>query len=197
MLSISFGGLVADDEETVVAKALKASSSAAITSQDSISNNLAIIMADSGASGHYFDDTIIRDVKYRLQVYVHLATRRKCIPAGGALLDGTEESVLQELVTDNYRNQFLVWIDIVAAPGIGCNLFSVMTEAKTNIGILFTYENSGLEGFDVTVPPRSKNSDLYSLVLDLSADGYSAKELKRNPVANAQMWHRRLGHLHA
>ena len=51
-LSIFFGGLVADDEETA-AKALMALSSAAITSQDSISNILAIIMADSGASGHY------------------------------------------------------------------------------------------------------------------------------------------------
>ena len=85
----------------------------------------------------------------------------------------------------------------MVAPGIGCNLFSVMTEAKTNIGILFTYENPSLEGFDVTVPPRSKSSDLYSLVLDLSADGYNAKELERNPVANAQMWLRRLSHLHA
>ena len=93
-------------------------------------------MADSGASTYYFDDTIIRDFKHRLKVYVHLATRRKRIPAGGALLDGTEEGVLQELVADDYDNQFLVRVDIVAAPGTGCNLFSVMTGAKTNIVIL-------------------------------------------------------------
>ena len=33
-------------------------------------------------------------------------------------------------------------------------------------------------------------------MLELSADGYGAKELAMNAVANALMWHRLLGHLH-
>ena len=57
---------MADDEESVEA-ALMALSSAAITSQDSVNSNLVIIMVDSGASGHYFDDVIFRDLKHRLQ----------------------------------------------------------------------------------------------------------------------------------
>ena len=58
-------------------------------------------------------------------------------------------------------------------------------------------ENPRLEGFNVSVPLRSESGDLYSFVLDLSADRYGAKELAMNAVTNAQVWHRRLGHLHA
>ena len=47
------------------------------------------------------------------------------------------------------------------------------------------------------MPLRSESGDLYSLVLDLSADRYGAKELVMDAVANAQVRHRRLGYLHA
>ena len=71
-----------------------------------------------------------------------------------------------------------------------------MTAAKKGIATIFDYENPRLEGFNVTVPLRIESSDLYSFVLDLSADRYGTKELAMNAVANAQVWHRRLGHLH-
>ena len=58
---------MANDEEPVE-KALMASSSAAITSEGSVNSNIAAtLMVDSGASGHYFDDAIIHDLKHRLQ----------------------------------------------------------------------------------------------------------------------------------
>ena len=82
-------------------------------------------------------------------------------------------------------------------PGIGSNLLSVMTAAKKGIVIIFDNENPRLKEFNVTVPLRSEGGDLYSFVLDLSVDRYnSAKELAMNAVANAQAWHRWLGHLH-
>ena len=74
-------------------------------------------MMDSGASGHYYEDAIIRDLKYRLQDYVHLATPRKIRTSGGALLDGTAEGVLHGLVTDDYGNdEIIVRVDIVVVP---------------------------------------------------------------------------------
>ena len=54
-------------------------------------------MVDSEASGHYFDDATIRDLKHRLQDYVHLATLPKILTVGGALLDDTVEGMLQGL----------------------------------------------------------------------------------------------------
>ena len=105
--------------------------------------------------------------------------------------------MLQGLVADDNGNQILVRVDIVVVPGIGRNLFSVMTAAKKGIATIFDYENPRLEGLNVTVPLGSESGDLYSFVLDLNVDRYGAKELAMNAVTNAQVWHRRLGHLHA
>ena len=146
---------MAYDEEPVE-KALMVSSLAAITSEDSVNSNLVILMVDSGESGHYFDGAIIRDLEHRLQDYVHLATPLKIRTAGGAMLDRTPEGVVQGLVTDSYGNKILVRVDIVVVPGIGRNLFSVMTAAKKVIVTVFDYENPRLEGSNVTVPLRTK-----------------------------------------
>ena len=72
---ISFGGPVAEEKMNVchtfrmandgepVEKVLMTSLSVAVTFEDSVNSNLATLMVDSGASGHYFDDAIIRDLK--------------------------------------------------------------------------------------------------------------------------------------
>ena len=167
-----FGGTVAEkktnlcntfgmaNEEEPVKNALMALSSAAITSEASINSNLVNLTVDIGASGHYFDDAIIRDLKHRLQDSVHLTTLQKIITAGGALLNGTAEGVLQGLVNDNDGNHILVWVDIVVIPGIGRNLFSVMTAAKKGIVTIVNYKSPRLERFNVTVPLQSESGDL-------------------------------------
>ena len=120
---------MANDEEPIK-KALMTSSLVVVTSEDSVDSNLATLMVDSGASGHNFDDDIILNLKHRLQDYVHLAMPRKILNAGRAVLDGTAEGVLQGNATDDNCNQILVRVDIVVVPGIGHNLFSVVTAAK-------------------------------------------------------------------
>ena len=107
---------------------------------------------DSGASGHYFDNAIIRDLNHRLQDYVYLARPHKILTAGQALLDGTAEDVLQGLITDDYGNQIHLQVDIVVVPGIGCKLSSVMTAAKKSVVAIFANENPRLDGINVTVP---------------------------------------------
>ena len=71
------------------------------------------------------------------------------------------------------------------------------TTAKKGIVAIFDYQNPRPEGFNVPMPLRSESGDLYSFLLDLSVDGYGAKEIAIEAVANAQVWHRPLGHLHA
>ena len=104
--------------------------------------------------------------------------------------------MLQALVADDSGNQILVWADIMVVPGIGRNLFSVTTAAKKDIVTIFDYENPRPERINVTVPLRNESGNLYLFVLNLSVDGYGAKELAMDAVANAQVWHRRLGHLY-
>ena len=176
-LTVSFGGPVAEEksnlcytfgmanDEAPVEKALTTSSSSAITCEDSVNNNLATLMEDSGASDHYFDDANICDLERRLQEYVHLALPRKILTVGGAMLKGIAEGVLQNLVTDNACNKIVVRVDIVVVPGIGRNLFSVLTAPKKDIATIFDYQNPRLEGFSVTVPLRNE-SDSRVLVRD-------------------------------
>ena len=95
--------------------------------------------------------------------------------------------MLQRRNTDDYGNQTLVRVDLVVSPGVGRNLFSVMAGAPKGIVIIFDYKNPGIEGFNVPVTLRSESGDLYSFVLDLSADEYGAKNLAMNAVTNAQV----------
>ena len=123
------------------------------------------------------------------------ATPRKIITDGEAMVKGTAEGLLQDLVPDDNGNQILVRVDIVVLPGIGRNMFSVMTVSKKGIVSIFDYESPRLE-FNVTVPLQSESGNLYSFVLDLSADRYGAKQLATNEVAKAQVCHRWLGHVY-
>ena len=76
------------NEEEPVQKALMASPSAAITSEDSVNSNLVTLMVDSGASGYHFDDAIILNLKNRLHDYAHLTTPRKSLSTRRTLLNG-------------------------------------------------------------------------------------------------------------
>ena len=84
---------------------------------------------------------------------------------------------------------------ILVVPMVGHNLFSVKTATRNGIVSISDRENSRLETFGVSLPLRGKQDDLCSFVLDLSVDAYGAIELAMNAVSNAQLWHRRLGHL--
>ena len=86
------------------------------------SGNAVTVLVDSGASGHYFDNLIIPELKHRLQGYISLSTPRTILTARGALLDGTAERVLQGLITNHYGEQHLARTAIPISFGIGCNL---------------------------------------------------------------------------
>ena len=159
------------------------------------SDNVVTVLVNSGASGHYFDDTIIPDLKLLVQDYTSLSTPRTILTIGGSLLEDTAEGVLQGLITDDYGEQHPAQIVILIAPGIGRNIFSVKTAERKGIVSIFDVNKSRLEAGDITMLLREENDDLYSFKLDLSADGYAGKELAMNAVTNAQVWHRRLGHL--
>ena len=159
-------------------------------------SNLVHVLVDSGALDHYLDDFLIPKLNRRLLNYTCLTMPRKILTAGGALLDGTGEGIHQGVITDNYGNGHLVRVQIIVVPTIRRNLFSVKTATRNGIVSIFDRENPRVEAFDVTLPLRGKQDDLYSFALDLSADAYGATELAMNAVSNAQFWHRRLGHLY-
>ena len=158
-------------------------------------SNLVHILVDSGASDHYVDEFLIPELNRRLLDYTCLTTPRRILTAGGALLDGTGEGNLQRVIIENYGNGHFVRIQIFVVPTIVRNLFLVKTATRNGIVSIFDRENPRLEAFAITLPLRGEQDDLYSFVLDLRADAYGATELAINAMFNAQLWHRRLGHL--
>ena len=153
------------------------------------------VLVDSGATDPYFDDFLIPELDRRLVDSTCLTTPRKILTAGGTLLDGTGEGIFKGVITDNYGNGHLVRIQMSVVPTNGRKLFSVKTVTRNGIVSVFDLENSRLAAFSATFPLREEQDDLYSFVLDLSVDAYGATELAKNAVSNAQLWHRRLGHL--
>ena len=151
------------------------------------SGNVVTAVVDSGASGHCFDDAIIPDLEHHLQDYTPLSTPRSILIAGGVLLDGPAEGVLQGLITDDYGEQPLARIAIPFVPEIGRNIYSIKTAARKGIVSTFDVNKPGLEAGNIAVPLRGESDDLYSFKLDLSADGYAGKGLAMNAVTNAQV----------
>ena len=124
--------------------------------------NVATVLVDSGASGQYFDDLVIPKLKHCLRDYTSLSTPRTILTAGGALLDGSAEGVLQGLIADDYREQHLARIAILIVSGIGRNLFLVKTAARKGVVSIFDANKPRLEASDITVPLRGEIDDLYS-----------------------------------
>ena len=183
--------------EPLYGTALVASGPAAFKHEPIAGDDTFTVLVDSGASVHYFDDLITLSLKHRLLNYVFLTTPRQIITAGGALLDGTAEGILQGLVTDNHGEQHLARIATLIMPGVGCNIFSVKPATKKGVVFNSDCDNPRLELSGITVQLRAEDDDLYSLVFDLSADIHGGKELTMNAMTNVQLWYRWRGHCFA
>ena len=139
---VSFGGQVADrtsnlcymfgitDDEKPVENALMASSSSAITSQNSVNSN-----PYSGRRS--VRPLLVRRHHRRLQ-----ATSAGLRSFRYAPLDYH----CRGSSAGRYGNQILVQADIVVVPGIGRNPFLVTTSAKEGIATISDYETSGWRG---------------------------------------------------
>ena len=175
----TYGGTDGEGEP-LYGVALRTSGPAEIKRKLYVNGYVVHVLVCSGASDHYFDDLIIPELKHRLQE-TSLITPRTILTAGGAMVDGTAEGVIQGIITDDYGEQHLARIAILNVPGIGRNLFSVKTAAKKGIVSIFDVNNPRLEASD-TVPFHGEDDGLYSFKLDLSADGYVGKKLAINAV---------------
>ena len=156
-------GVTDGEGEPLYGMAPRESEPAEIERKPRESDNLVAVQVDSGASGHYFDDLIIPELKHRSQDYTSLRTPLTILAAGRALLDGTAAGVLQDLITYDYGEQHLARIAILIVPGIRRNNFSVKTAARKGIVSIFDSNKPSMEAGDNTVPRRGQDGDLYFL----------------------------------
>ena len=193
-LSYMYGGIDGEGE-SLYGTVMMASGPAAFTHKPTAVDDSVSGLVDSGVSDHYFDDLIIPGLKHRLLNYGFLTTPRKILSAGQASVDGTAEGILQDFATDNHGEQHLARIATLILPGIGRTLFSVKLATNKGVVSIFDFDNPRLDVSGITVPLCIENDDLYSLVLDFSANSHGGKKLAMNAMTNAQLWHRWLGFL--
>ncbi|CAM9432410.1 unnamed protein product, partial [Sphacelaria rigidula] len=112
----TFGGITDADDGSALA------AGPAFDKWKEASNSSVSVMVDSGASGHYFDDTLIPGLQHNLYNYQELAISRK-ITAGGHQLAGVGEGLLRGHIKDDEGINRLVQISSLVVPDFGRNLF--------------------------------------------------------------------------
>ncbi|CAN0098703.1 unnamed protein product [Sphacelaria rigidula] len=145
-------------------------------------------MVDSGTSGHYFDDTLIPGLRYKLHNYQELAAPRTITTAGGHHLAGVGKGLLRGHIQDGEGVKRLVQISCLVVPGLGRNLFSVKQATRNGVVSIFDMNNPRLETNNFTVPLQELESDL---------SGNDASGLDLQAADAATLWHRRMGHLNS
>ena len=91
------------------------------------------VLVDSGASGHYFDDTVIPGLRDNLDSYQVLDLPRKITTVGGRQLDGVARGLLNSIVIDCKRVQRSGQLSCLVVPGLGFNLFSAKQAARNGV----------------------------------------------------------------
>ena len=99
---------------------------------------------DCGASGPYFDDTIIPRLRDRLEEYKVLDVPRKISTPGGRGPNGTAQGALRGHVIDGKRGRRLIQLSCLIVPGLGRNLFSVKQAARNGVVSIFDMTNPKL-----------------------------------------------------
>ena len=114
----------------------------------------------------------------------------------GGGLNGTAQGVLRGHVIDGKGVRRLIQLSCLIVPGLGRNLFSVKQTARNDVVSIFNMTNPRLETHNHTFPLQELGHDLYSFSLDLAGGG-SGPELAIQAAVNANLWHRRPGHLNS
>ena len=116
---------------------------------------------DSGASGHYFDDSLIPGLKCRLDNYQTLAVWRWITTAGGHQLEGAGQERLRGHILDAQGVQRLIQISVLIVPGFRRNLFSVKQASRNGVVSIFDKPNPRLEAKNLTLPLQELENNLY------------------------------------
>ena len=102
--------------------------------------------------------------------------------------------MLRGHVIDDKGVRRLIQLSCPIVPGLGRNLLSVKQAARNGVLSIFEMTNPRLETHNHTFPFQALGHHLYYFSLDLVGGG-NRPELAMQAVANADLRHRRLGHL--
>ena len=98
------------------------------------SNSFVRVMVDFGVSGHYFDDALIPELRYRLDNYQALAIRRWITTAGGYQLKEAGQGLPRGHSIDAEGVKRLTQLSVLAGPDAEWDLFSVTQDGALSGG---------------------------------------------------------------
>lgn len=107
-------------------------------------------------------------------------------------MNGPVKALLRGHVADDEGVRRLFQLPCTIVPGLGGNLFSVKQAARNGVVCIFGITNPSLEKKNHTLPLQELGYDLCLLLLCLAGGGNGLAMLAS---ANANLGHRRLGHL--
>ena len=147
------------------------------------------MVVDSGASDHYVDDKLDKDIKQLMFDYQEFDTPRTITTAGLHTLLGTATGKVRSKVTDSNGRTRKATLPITIVPGIGRNRFSSGAAQSITTTI---FHNGRLERGNVNFPQR-RDGQLFTLDLEL----WPSTPTQSPPIATnkADTRHRHLGHL--
>ena len=109
---------------------------------------------DSRTSSHEFDDTITPALRYRLDNYQELATRRWVITGEGHQLKKADQGLLGGHSIGTQELKRLIQLPVLAEPDVGRNLFSAKQDGAALSG------GKSLPGTLEVCKPREKPASL-------------------------------------
>ena len=154
------------------------------------------LLACSGSSDHYFDDTIIPGLENLMFNVEMLNILRKIFTADNNALLGPRTDVLPGIVDDKDGRQHSVQIPGVIVSGMGCHLLSSKKAVDKGMSAIINSNLRCLQQGELVLPlqQRYEDSGLYSFELALtSAD----KAISASAANDFNLWRRRMGHLNA
>ena len=163
------------------------------------------MVVDSGTTNNYLDPALTPGVRANMCDVKDLQAAHTIVDAGQHLLNGVTTGTIFGAVTDDNRNDWLVFFRADLVPALGPNLFPVTAGMQKGVATLFHPANPRLEAGDVVIPMQTCGVDdatgnpMCSIKVKLGGGAGGQMVLGRAPDGlaltseSAELWHRCMG----
>ena len=183
---------------------------AAATKRCTPSTRGATLLVDSGASESFLDDKLIPGLKERMREFKEFSTPKEIIIAGKHTIYGVDPGIISFTIRDSHGVQLPVNLRALVVPGLGRNIFAPTAELENGVRFVLEVGNPHLTIGGIIIPLKQDPRDQGMCSLDIIFQCNPQDELLGKPegvphddvpevvyaaTADADIWHRRLGHM--
>ncbi|CAM9978444.1 unnamed protein product, partial [Sphacelaria rigidula] len=149
------------------------------------SDTLLSLLVDSGTTDNFVDNFLNPGLLETFPDYTILLNPFQITAAGGHVLNAIASVTVLGKVTDQHGVSHEVSLPSYVVPGLGRHLFSVKNAVTRGINVVFDPANPRLEVASFQLPLKQSLHD----------HGETTNTVAMLTTADAELWHRRLGHV--